>query len=104
MNMVQETVNIISKINRDRFYVDDHTGKKETLQGYVVLVKSTHETRDRSQTLDIYPVYKNEQCCLNGLYIGPDNKVHLSTASVGGIYDPKERYTGIGRIADTKWF
>jgi len=104
MNMVQETANIISKINRDRFYVDDHTGKKETLQGYVVLVKSTHETRDRSQTLDICPVYKNEQCCLNGLYIGPDNKVHLSTASVGGIYDPKERYTGIGRIADTKWF
>ena len=104
MNMVQKTANIINKIHRDRSYVDDHTGKEETLQGYVVLVKSTHETRDGKQTLDICPIYRSEPCCLNGLYIGPDNKVHLSTASVGGIYDLKERYTGIGRIADTKWF
>lgn len=104
MNMVQETANIINKIHRDRFYVDDHTGKEETLQGYVVLVKGTRDTRDGKQTLDVCPVYKNEQCCLNGLYISHDNKVHLSTASVGGIYDPKEKYTGIGRIVDTKWF
>ena len=104
MNMVQETANIINKINQDRSYIDDHTGKEETLQGYVVLVKSTRDTRDGKQTLDVCPVYRHEQCCLNGLYIGPDNKVHLSTASVGGIYDPKEKYTGIGRIANTKWF
>ena len=103
-NVVQETANIINKINKDRSYVDDHSGKVEQISGYVILVKGTRDTRDGKQTLDVCPVYKNEQCCLNGLYIGHDNKVHLSTASVGGIYDPKERYTGIGRIADTKWF
>ena len=103
-NMVQEIADIISKVNEDRSYIDDHSGKTETLSGYVILVKGTRDTRDGKQTLDVCPVYKNEPCCLNGLYIGLDNKVHLSTASVGGIYDPKDKYTGVGRIADTKWF
>lgn len=74
-NFVEQVLELINSGNIS--FIDNHVRHEvceETIEGYVIL-----------DTGKICPVYMNNTCSLNPLYIQDDGKMHLSTWSTGNI-------------------
>lgn len=67
-------------IKGERTFINDHNGNKETMDGYVILESISDDGGY------VCPIFIGTTFCLNYLYEDQsDNKLHLSTFSVGGI-------------------
>ena len=72
---------ILSSGNSHTF-VNDHNGQEEKLEGVVMLDNNY-----------ICPIFMYNICCLNKLYVGKDEKIHLSTSSVASLFGRCESQT-----------
>ena len=72
-----DNTNIMKQLRNRPVIINDHSNDEHEVIGVVELCNGS-----------LAPLYKNERFCLNGLYIlESDNRVHLSRASVGGVFD-----------------
>lgn len=73
--------NLVDKLNHDKFYIDGHNSKEESINGFYGVTGIAHLVRD-----DVGMMFDSAYYCLNHVYINEvDDKVHLSPMSIGGV-------------------
>ena len=75
-----EFITLYKEVMKQEGFINDHLSVDpwEHHEDYVVLWQNGRKY--------ICPIYPDWACCLNPLYMGDDGKPHLSTSSIGRVW------------------
>ena len=82
----EKSQEILRTLKKENGFVDDHDKKFHTLtEGPWPLTVVKFSRINRPEEIELCPVYICRACSINPFYMSDDNKVHLSTWSIGGV-------------------